>query len=84
MDDILTYLEQVTQPDKMGPEHAALMHALCDLQSSILKDIPLSSLDALSDARSQVSLFECRECFSRGFRLGVRLILAALDSPRPT
>ncbi len=65
--------------DDMGPEHFALMQKLCDLESSILKDIPLGSLDMLSHAWSEILLFDGRECFSRGFRLGVQLTLAALS-----
>ena len=79
MEDILAYLESITQPDSMGPKHTALMETLCALQSSILKDVPLPSLDELSNAWNKVQLFECQECFSRGFRLGVRLILAAWE-----
>ncbi len=76
MDDILTYLESITQPDSLGPEHSVLMQKLCELESSVLKDIPLPSLDMISNARNELFLFECRECFSRGFHLGARLMLA--------
>ena len=31
MDDILTYLESITQPDSLGPEHSVLMQKLCEL-----------------------------------------------------
>ncbi len=79
MDDILTYLEDITQPDSLGPEHAALTKKVCELEKALLAAIPLSYLDALTEAQSEVLRFERRECFSRGFRLGIRLTLSALE-----
>lgn len=79
MDDILTYLESITQPDSMGPEHSELMKKAIALEGPIQKALSPDYLDKLSDAQSDILRFECRECFSRGFRLGVRLTLAALS-----
>ena len=81
MDNILHYLELITQPDHLGPEHSALMQQVIQLEKPIQDVFSLDYLDALSQAQSDVLRHERRECFSRGFRLGARLILAALAVP---
>jgi len=79
LDDILHYLEDITQPDSLGPEHTRLLQKIIDLEEPLRTCIPLSGWDRISEAHSELLLFECRESFSRGFRLGVRLMLAALE-----
>lgn len=77
MNDILTYLESITQPDSMGPEYSKLLQKVSDLEVPVQKALSLEYLDALSEAQGDVLRLERRECFSRGFRLGVQLMLAA-------
>lgn len=79
MNDILAYLESVTQPDSMGPEYSELLKRASALEAPIQKAFSLEYLDRLSEAQCDILRFERRECFSRGFRLGVRLLLAALE-----
>lgn len=79
MDDILNYLESITQPDDMGPEHSRLLKKAIALETPIQEVFSLDYLDKLTDAQNDILRFECRECFSRGFRLGVQLMLAALE-----
>lgn len=79
MDDILTYLESITQPDSLGPEHSRLMQKAIALEVPVHEALSLDYLDKLTEAQTDILRFECRECFSRGFRLGVQLILAAMD-----
>lgn len=78
MDDILVYLESITQPDDMGPEHSELLQKAIVLEAPIQQAFSLEYLDALSEAHCDILRFERRECFARGFRLGVGLLLAAL------
>jgi len=77
LDDILHYLESVTQPESMGPEFSRLMQQVIELEEPIQKVLSLDFLDAFSEAEGELMRFERRECFSRGFRLGVQLMLAA-------
>ena len=79
MDDILAHLESVTQPDWMGPEHSRLLKRASALEAPIPEAFPPDYLDKLSESQNEILRFECRECFSQGFRLGVQLTLAALD-----
>lgn len=79
MDDILAYLESITQPDSMGPEHSALLQKAIALEASIQEALSPEYLDRLSETQCDILRVERRECFSRGFRLGVQLLLAALE-----
>lgn len=79
MDDILAYLESITQPDSVEPEYSRLLKKAIALEAPIQEAFSLGYLDKLSEARNDILLFECRESFARGFRLGARLMLAALE-----
>ena len=79
MNDVLTYLESITQPGSLGPEHSELLKKSIALEAPIQEAFSLDYLDKLSGAQSDILRFERRECFSRGFRLGVRLVLAGLE-----
>lgn len=78
MDDILAYLEDLTQPDPWPPEYFALLDKTAPYTHAIQERFSLSFLDALTEAQCEVTKWERLECFSRGFRLGVQLMLAAL------
>lgn len=78
MDDILAYLERITQPDDLGQEHSVLMQRVIELEQPILDALSLEYLDRLTEAQSEVLLQERQECFSRGFRLGAQLMLVSL------
>lgn len=81
MNDILDYLENLTQPDSMGPEHSQLLKKAIATELPLREAFPLEYLDQLSEAQNDILRFECQECFSRGFRLGVQLTLAGLQQP---
>ena len=78
MADILSYLESITHPDTMGPEHSQLLKNSIALERPILEALSLDYLDKLNEAQNAILRFERQECFSRGFRLGVQLVLAGL------
>ncbi len=79
MDNILDYLESITQPDSMGPEHSQLLKKASALEIPIQEVFSLEYLDQLTEAQCDILRLERRECFSRGFRLVVQLMLAALE-----
>ena len=81
MDHILDYLEEVTKPDELGPEYRELLQKLGPLDDQFLKATSLELMDQWFFATADITDFERRECFSRGFRLGSRLTLAALAGP---
>lgn len=79
MDDILAYLEELTYPDSLPREYFALQDRVNPYADAILKQFPMSFLDGLTEVRGEVTRWERQEAFSRGFRLGVRLTLSALQ-----
>lgn len=79
MNDILAYLESITQPDEMGPEYRELLEKQAPFEDAFLNATSWDFMNQWYDASSDVVGFERQECFSRGFRLGVRLTLAALQ-----
>lgn len=78
MEKFLDYLEQITQPDSLGPEHSRLLQKSITLETPIQEALSPDYLDKLNEAQNAILRFERRECFSRGFRLGVQLVLAGL------
>ena len=81
MDDILDYLEEVTQPDELGPKYQELLKKLGPLDEQFLKATSMELMDQWFFANADITEFERQECFARGFRLGIQLILAALAGP---
>ena len=81
MDDILEYLEELTHPESRPSEYCSLLEAMDPLTDKIKDTLSLEFLDQLDYAQADILNYECREAFSRGFRLGVQLILAALAEP---
>lgn len=81
MDDILDYLEEITHPETQPPEYYSLIKALDPLTDKVVEAFSLEFLDQLNYAQADILNFHSRESFSRGFRLGVQLILAALAGP---
>ncbi|MBP3520843.1 MAG: hypothetical protein J6J87_05830 [Oscillospiraceae bacterium] len=79
MDTILDHLEDLTRPRSMPPEYFAVSRPLGPLHDKIKETLTLKFLDELNNAQADVVAFERRECFSRGFRLGVRLTLEGLS-----
>ena len=77
MDEILSYLEQITQPDSLGPEYRELTKKLHPFCETLQEATSWEFLSQCSDAYADVITFERKECFARGFRLGVGLMLAA-------
>jgi len=61
----------------MGPEFSRLIQQVIDMEKPFQEAFSPDYLDALSEAQCALLRFERRECFSRGFRLGVQLTLAA-------
>ena len=78
MDGILEYLEEATKPDELGPEYRELLKKLGPLDEQLLNATSMELMDQWFFANADISEFERQECFSRGFRLGTQLILAAL------
>lgn len=84
MDDILAYLENLTQPDTMPPEYFDILKGTDPFTEVIQKRLSLQFLDGLTDAQNEVARWERREAFARGVRLGVGLMLAAGPASRDT
>lgn len=82
MDDILSYLEDLTQPDRLPEEYFSLLHATDPYTSVIQDKLSLEFLDGLDDTQSELVKWERREGFSRGFRLGAQLMLSLFTEPR--
>ena len=80
MDDILAYLEELTHPETRPPAYFELAKAMDPLTDQIRDALSLEFLDRLNYAQADIDNFLCQEAFSRGFRLGARLILA-LSAP---
>ena len=83
MDDVLDYLEEVTKPDELGPEYRELLKKLGALDEQFLKATSMELMNQWFFANADITDFERRECFSRGFRLGARLILALAAPSAP-
>lgn len=79
MNNILDLLEDLTRPCSMPPEYFTVSRPLGPLYDKIKETLTLEFLDELNNAQADAVLFERRECFSRGFRLGVQLTLAGLQ-----
>lgn len=80
MDVILAWLENQTQPDPFPPEYFALVDKTGPYSDAILEQFSMSFLDGLTDALCEISKWERQEAFSRGFRLGIQLILAGIQA----
>ena len=84
MDDILTYLEDLTYPDSLPPEYFALLKAQDPYLDTIQKQLSLRFLDDFTDAQCESIRWLRQEAFSRGFRLGAQLILALAGPSSPS
>ena len=74
MDNILAYLEKLTYPEDLPQEYFSLIKC---------QDPYLDFLDELTYAQSEGIKWERQEAFSRGFRLGARLMLALAPPSAP-
>ena len=83
MDDILNYLEDITQPDSLPPEYFEILKTTEPFVNMIQEKLSLTFLDDLTNAQAEVIRWERQECFARGFRLGARLMLALADPAAP-
>lgn len=83
MSDLLDYLEELTRPDTPPPEYFEVLRKIIPFTKTIPEQISLDFLDGFSLAQVQITQWECREAFSRGFRLGARLILALAPPSAP-
>ena len=79
MNDIFAYLEELTQPTDLGPEYKALLEKTGPLNDILTELTSIEFMNRHFDATAEVITFERQECFSRGFRLGMQLTLAALQ-----
>ncbi len=84
MDDILEYLEEATHPEELGPEYRVLLQKMEPAHDALLAVSSIELMDQWFDANAEISVFECQEAFSRGFRLGARLILALAAPSSPS
>ena len=80
MDDILAYLEELTHPETQPPEYFVLLNKTEPYIKAIQEQFSLSFLDALTDAQNEAFIWLENQAFSRGFRMGVQLTLAGLQS----
>ncbi len=83
MDDILEYLEEVTHPEELGPEYHSLLKKLSPLNDILQTATSRELMDQWFFANADIAAFECQSAFSRGFRLGARLILALSEPSAP-
>ena len=83
MDNILNLLEELTQPDNLGPEYRALLEKTGPLTDRLTELTSIEFMDEHFNATAAVMIFERQECFARGFRLGARLILALAEPCAP-
>ena len=79
MDNILDLLEELTQPADLGPEYRALLKNVGPLNDKLTELTSIEFMNRHFHATAAVETFERRECFSRGFRLGVQLTLEGLS-----
>ena len=83
MDNILTYLENLTYPENLPDEYFELLKMQNPYLKTIQEQLSLNFLDGFYDTQSEGIKWERREAFSRGFRLGARLILALAEPSAP-
>lgn len=83
MDDILAYLEKLTQENIPSPEYHDLLRKMDPLTDRIKETLSLEFLDKLNYVQADILNLECGEAFSRGFRLGARIILALAGPSAP-
>ena len=83
MDDILSYLEKLTYPEDISPEYFEVFKRVEPFLKMIQEQISLDFVDGFHYAQCDVIKWERQEAFSRGFRLGARLILALAEPSAP-
>ena len=79
MDNILDLLEDLTRPDYRPPEYFALLEKSEPYIKAAKEHFSLPFVDGLTEAQCEASDWLQKECFSRGFRLGVHLTLEGLS-----
>lgn len=81
MDNILDYLEDLTQPDSSSPEYRALQEEMVTLETALQEQTSPEAIEQLENIRGRLADLECRESFRRGFRLGAAVMLSVLTPP---
>lgn len=79
MQDLLSYLENLTYPETLPPEYFDAMKDQEPYLNEIQEKLSMGFLDAFMASQCEEVDWTRREAFSRGFRLGARLILEALE-----
>ena len=83
MDNILAYLEKLTYPEDLPQEYFSLIKCQDPYLKIIQEQLSLDFMDELTYAQSEGIKWERQEAFSRGFRLGARLMLALAPPSAP-
>ena len=83
MNEILAYLEQLTYPEELTSEYREIEKKLDPFYNAIREQLSLKFLDNFHYTQSDAIKWERQEAFSRGFRLGARLILALSEPSAP-
>ena len=83
MNDILYYLENLTYPESLPQEYFELIKRQDPYLKTIQEKLSLHFLDAFTEVQCEEIKWQRREAFSRGFRLGARLILALAEPSFP-
>ena len=83
MNDILSHLEKIAYPEELPSEYFELLKKQDPYLKTIQEQLSLDFLDGFYDTQSEGIKWERREAFSRGFRLGARLILALAEPSAP-
>ena len=83
MNEILAYLEQLTYPEELSAEYREIEKKLDPFYNAIREQFSLKFLDDFHYTQSDAIKWERQEAFSRGFRLGAKLILALSGPSAP-
>lgn len=83
MEHFLTWLEDLTYPESLPPEYFEITKCQSPYLNAIQEQFSLDFLDDFVRVQSEETNWLRREAFSRGFRLGAKLILALAPPSAP-
>ena len=83
MQDLLSYLENLTYPETLPPEYFESVKYQEPYLNAIEERLSMGFLDDFIDSQCEEIYWIRREAFSRGFRLGAQIILALAEPSAP-
>ena len=83
MQDLLSYLENLTYPEDLPPEYFKATKCQEPYLNAIQKRLSMDFLDGFINSQCEEVHWTRREAFSRGFRLGAQIILALAEPSAP-